>query len=186
MPRDLSSYRSHGSGAASAADFGALGANVILEAGVLVFHPQNIRLADNVYVGHQTILKGYHQNVMEIGRNTWIGQQCFLHSAGGITIGQNVGIGPGVKILTSRHEEEGIEVPILASRLAFAPVVIEDDCDLGVGAIILPGVRIGRGVQVGAGAVVARSVPDYAVVAGVPARILRFRSEAATPTDSKP
>jgi virginiamycin A acetyltransferase len=46
-----------------------------------------------------------------------------------------------------------------------------------VGSTILPGVRLGRGVQVGAGAVVAQDVPDFAVVAGVPARILRFRGE---------
>lgn len=182
MPRDLNSYRSHGSGAFAASDFGMLGANVIFETGVLVFHPQNIRLADNVYVGHQTILKGYHKNTMVIGCNTWIGQQCFLHSAGGITIGRNVGIGPGVKILTSKHEEEGIEVPILTSRLTFAPVTIEEDCDLGVGAIILPGVHIGRGVQVGAGAVVAKDIPAYAVVAGVPARVLRFRDGAVAQT----
>ncbi|MBP7950061.1 MAG: acyltransferase [Verrucomicrobiales bacterium] len=178
MPRDIHSFRSHGDGVYSTADFGAFGTNVILEAGVLVFHPENIQLGDNVYVGHQTILKGYHQNQMVIGRNTWIGQQCFLHSAGGITIGQNVGIGPAVKILSSEHVEEGIEIPILASRLKFAHVTIEDDCDVGVGAIILPGVHIGRGVQVGAGAVVTKDVPAYAVVVGVPARVLRFRSAA--------
>ena len=57
----------------------------------------------------------------------------------------------------------------------FAPVIIEDDADLGVGAIVLPGVRIGRGAQVGAGAVVTRDVPPYAVVAGNPARVLRER-----------
>ena len=112
---------------------------------------------------------------------SWIGQMCFFHSAGGITIGKNVGIGPGVKILTSSHGEEGIEVPILHSRVDFAPVTIGDDCDLGVGSILLPGVTLGRGVQVGAGAVVTGNLPDFAVAAGVPARILRIRSEVKTP-----
>lgn len=180
MPREITAYRSHGSGVFSPQDFAILGENVIFEAGVMVFHPQNIRLGNNVYVGHQTILKGYHKNDMVIGENTWIGQQCFFHSAGGITIGRNVGIGPGVKILTSHHEEEGIEFPILASRLAVAAVTIEDDCDLGVGAIVLPGVHIGRGVQVGAGAVVTKDIPAYAVVAGVPARVLRYRPGATS------
>jgi len=55
-------------------------------------------------------------------------------------------------------------------------VHIEDDADLGVGAIVLPGVRVGRGAQVGAGAVVTRDVPPYAVVAGNPARVLRERA----------
>jgi acetyltransferase-like isoleucine patch superfamily enzyme len=58
-----------------------------------------------------------------------------------------------------------------------APVVIEDDCDLGVGAIVLPGVRIGKGAQIGAGAVVVEDVPPYSVAIGVPARVTRERPE---------
>ncbi len=176
MPRKITDYRTHGSGLYSDEEFAEIGRNVIIEPGVMVFHPQNIRLGNSVYVGHQTILKAYHKNHLIIGENSWIGQQCFIHSAGGVSIGRNVGIGPGVKILSSHHEDEGIKVPILASRLIFAPVVIEEDCDLGVGSIILPGVSIGRGVQVGAGAVVTRNIPAYAVVAGVPARVIRIRS----------
>jgi acetyltransferase-like isoleucine patch superfamily enzyme len=53
--------------------------------------------------------------------------------------------------------------------------VIEDNADLGVGSGILPGVRFGQGAQIGAGAVVASDVPPYAVVAGVPARLVRMR-----------
>ena len=56
-----------------------------------------------------------------------------------------------------------------------APVVIRRDADIGVGAIILPGVTIGVGAQVGAGAVVSRDVPDYSIAAGVPARVLKTR-----------
>ena len=167
--------RSHGSGQWEPSQFARIGQGVVIEPGVLVFHPENIEIGDNVYVGHQAILKGYHRNKMLIGDGTWIGQQCFLHSAGGLTLGRNVGVGPGVRIITSFHAEEGVQVPILHSRVEFAPVVIEDDCDLGVGAVILPGVTLGRGVQVGAGAVVTRDVAPHAVVAGVPARVLRTR-----------
>jgi len=147
----------------------------VFEGGVLVFHPENVHLGPRVYVGHQTILKGYFKSTMVIGEGTWIGQQCFFHSAGGLRIGRNVGIGPGVRILTSNHREAGRELPILHSPLDFAEVVIEDDADIGVSAVILPGVTIGRGAQIGAGAVVAESIPPYAVAAGVPARVLRFR-----------
>jgi acetyltransferase-like isoleucine patch superfamily enzyme len=167
---------SHGTGEFNLEDFRHLGEGVVFEAGVLVFHPETIEIADNVYVGHQTILKGYYKNQMQIGSGTWIGQQCFFHSAGGIFIGKNVGIGPGVKIISSYHAEEGIEKPILWSRVDFAPVTIMGDCDLGVGAIILPGVSIGKATQIGAGAVVTSDIPDYAVAAGVPARVLRWRS----------
>jgi acetyltransferase-like isoleucine patch superfamily enzyme len=56
-------------------------------------------------------------------------------------------------------------------------VTIESDCDLGMGSIILPGVTVGRGSQVGAGAVVTRDVEPYAIVAGVPARTIGERPE---------
>jgi acetyltransferase-like isoleucine patch superfamily enzyme len=167
--------RSHGSGRFNRSQFARIGHNVIIEAGVLVFHPENVEMGDGVYVGHGTILKGYYRGRMVIGDGTWIGQQCFFHSAGDLSIGRNVGIGPGVKIITSFHTEEGISKPILHSRIQFAPVVIEDDADLGVGSVILPGVHIGQGAQIGAGAVVASDVPPYAVVAGVPARLIRMR-----------
>lgn len=167
--------RSHGSGRFAREDLRACGEGTVLEEGVLVFHPENVSLGRGVYVGHQTMLKGYHRGALEVGDGTWIGQRCFLHAAGGIRIGRNVGIGPEVKILTSVHEESGRALPILHAPLRFAPVVVEDDADLGVGAILLPGVTVGRGAQIGAGAVVTRDVPAYAVAAGNPARVLRER-----------
>lgn len=170
-------HRSHGSGAFVPSDLASCGEDCVFEADVLVFHPENVHLGRNVYVGHRTILKGYHRGEMRIGDETWIGQQCFFHSAGGLTVGARVGIGPAVRILTSHHAEAGRATPILKSPVTFAPVVIEDDADLGVGAIVMPGVTIGRGAQIGAGAVVTRDVPAYAIAAGVPARITRYRPE---------
>jgi acetyltransferase-like isoleucine patch superfamily enzyme len=167
--------RSHGTGAFTPDQFARLGDNVVFEAGVLVFHPETIEIGSNVYVGHQTILKGYHSSRMVIGDGTWIGPQCFFHSGGGLTIGSDVGIGPAVRILTSQHRLDARDRPILHALVDFAPVVVEDDSDIGVGAILLPGTRIGRGAQVAAGAVVAENVPEYAIVAGVPARVLRHR-----------
>lgn len=168
---------SHGTGQGPW-DFAELGEGVVLEQGVLVFHPENIRLGKDVYVGHQAILKGYYKNTMTIGQGTWIGQQCFLHSAGGITIGNQVGIGPGVKILTSTHAETAPPTPIMQGDLELAPVVIGEGCDIGVGAIILPGVTLGQGVQVGAGAVVTQDAPAGAIIAGVPAKVVRMRGES--------
>ena len=147
----------------------------MLEVNVLVFHPESIEIGSDVYVGHFAVLKGYHRNRMVIDDGTWIGEHCYLNSAGGLTIGRNVGIAPGVRIITSLHAEEGRARPILHSHLEFRPVTIEDDADVGVGAIVLPGVTVGRGAQVGAGAVVTSDVGAYAVVAGIPARVLRLR-----------
>ena len=168
-------HRSHGDGAFRTSQFRRCGEDCIFEAGVLVFHPENIEIGANVYVGHYAILKGYYKNTLRIGNETWIGQQSFLHSAGGIEIGARVGIGPGVRIITSSHREAGRDVPILRSPLELAPVVIEDDSDLGTGVVVLPGVRIGKGAQIGAGAVVTRDVPPYAVATGVPAKVTRMR-----------
>ncbi len=149
---------------------------MVFEPGVLVFHPETIEIDDDVYVGHYAILKGYHQNRMVIGARSWIGQQCFLHSAGGITIGVRVGIGPGARILTSTHELPlDPATPIMDGALRVAKVVLEDGCDIGVGATILPGVTVGRGAQIGAGAVVAHDVPPGAIAAGVPARVIGQR-----------
>lgn len=178
--------RSHGDGDFTRDQFAYLGHGVVFEPGVLVFHPETVEIGNDVYVGHHTILKGYYKNRLVIGEGAWIGQQCFFHSAGGLTIGRNVGIGPAVKIITSYHAEEGIATPILHSRIEFAAVTIEDDCDLGVGAIVLPGVTIGRGAQIGAGAVVTHDIPAYAVAAGVPARVLRFRPGAPSTGEGNP
>ncbi len=153
--------------------FRFLGANTVFENGVLVFHPENITIGSGVYIGHQTILKGYFKNEMVIGDGCWIGQQCFFHSAGNIIIGKNVGIGPGVKILTSTHDiYAATDIPIMKRPLVFDKVLLGDGCDIGVNAVILPGVTLGNNVQVGAGAVVTHSFPDRAVIAGVPARLL--------------
>ena len=168
-------HRSHGDGRFRVEDLGRCGPDCVFEPGVLVFHPENVELGTNVYIGHNAILKAYHENTMRIGDETWIGPQAFLHSAGGLEIGARVGLAPGVRIVSSFHAEAGRAIAILNAPLAFAPVFIEDDCDIGVGAVVLPGVHVGRGAQIGAGAVVSRDVPAYAVAAGVPARVVGER-----------
>jgi len=167
--------QSHGSGEFRLQDFRRLGQGVVFEKGVLVFHPENIEIGNNVYIGHYTILKGYYKNLMSIGDDSWIGPQCFLHSAGGLQIGRAVGIGPKVTILTSQHQALNRSIPVYFSPLKFAEVVLEDGCDIGAGSIILPGVTIGEGAIIGAGAVVAHNVPPYEIWAGVPAQKINER-----------
>src|SRR5262249_9379 len=170
-------FSSPGTGEINREQLRKLGENVIFEPGVLVFHPDHIALGSNVYIGHYSILKGYYKGEMVIGNDVWIGQQVFFHSAGGLFIGDRVGVGPGVRIITSFHRDEGWSKPILDSTVTFAPVTVGDDCDIGVGAVILPGVTIGKGVQIGAGAVVVQDIPDYTVATGIPAKVTRKRQE---------
>lgn len=167
--------QSHGNGRFELSQFKKIGKYVIFEDNVLVFHPENITIGNNVYIGHNTILKGYYKNEMIIGEGTWIGQNCYFHSAGGIFIGRAVGIGPDVKILTSNHVISDKSIPILHHPLEFNKVIIGDGSDLGVGSIILPGIHVGEGAVVGAGAVVTKDIPSYSTVIGVPAKVIKSR-----------
>lgn len=166
---------SHGSGEVDRSALAACGTGVVFEPGALLFHPENVELGNDVYVGHYAILKGYHKGRMRIGDGTWVGQQAFLHSAGDLFVGTRVGIGPGVCVLTSSHRLEPGLAAIMDGALELAPVTLEDGCDIGARAVILPGVTVGQGAQVGAGAVVTRDVAPGAIVSGVPARMGRSR-----------
>jgi acetyltransferase-like isoleucine patch superfamily enzyme len=168
-------YRSEGPGIPDVSKLRRCGENVIIEDGVRIFHPENISIGNNVYIGHDTILKGYYNSQIEIADNVWIGQGCFIYGAGGVSIGSFVGIGPGVKIHAAYHKDDGSEKPILLQPLVFDLIVIEDDVNIGVGAMIMHGVTIRRGTIVGANAVVTKSFPPRSVIAGVPARLLRCR-----------
>jgi acetyltransferase-like isoleucine patch superfamily enzyme len=170
--------RSHGDGRWEPADLGALGSGVVFERDVLIFNAPHVRIGDDVYVGHRTMLKGDTRGELVLEDGVWVGQDCYFQSAGGIRIGARTGVGPRVMVLTSVHEETPWPQPIIDAPLRFAPVTIGAGSDIGIGAILLPGTTIGTGVQVGAGAVVSGTVPDGAVVAGVPARVLRLREGA--------
>ena len=104
-----------------------------------------------------------------VGKEVFINFGCTFLDQGGITIEEGVFIGPGAKIITEHHPEE----PALRHRLLVKPVVIRRNAWIGTGAMILPGVTVGENAIVGAGAVVTKDVPDDAVVAGTPARVLR-------------
>ena len=168
-------FKSHGDGQFSLNQLAKHGEHIVIEDGVRVWHPETVSIGNNVYLGHNAMLKGYYRGRLDIGDDTWIGQGVFMHSAGDIRIGQKVGIGPFVRMLTSTHELPTRDTAILNADLVFSPITVEDGADVGVGAIILPGVTIGTGAQIGAGAVVTRSVPPFSVVAGNPAKILRMR-----------
>lgn len=111
-----------------------------------------------------------------IGRRTIVNQQCCLDGRGWLAIGDYVSISPGVWILTDSHD---MGDPMF--REVLAPVKIGDHVWIGSRALILPGVTVGEGAVVAAGAVVTRDVEPYAVVAGVPARPIGTRSVSPKP-----
>lgn len=100
---------------------------------------------------------------VEFGERVFVNQGCWFLDFGGITIGDRTMIGPGVTLSTAGHPVE------LAERYEFithAPIVIESEVWIGAAATITPGVTIGRGSVVGAGAVITKDVPPMTVVTG--------------------
>lgn len=106
-----------------------------------------------------------------MGDHSVINENCRLDNRGELTIGNNVSISAQVCILTADHDPQS---PTFAGRRK--PVVIEDYAFIGTRALILPGVTIGKGAVVAAGAVVTKSVEPYTIVAGVPAKKIGERN----------
>ena len=142
--------------------------------GVNFKHLDRLAFGNGVFLGAGTYVQGRYDGHCEIGDQTWIGPGSYF-DARDLVIGEHVGWGPGAKVLGSAHTALPIDVPIIRTDLVIKPVRIGAWADIGVNAVILPGVTIGQGAIVGAGAVVNKDVPDFAVVAGVPARFLRWR-----------
>jgi acetyltransferase-like isoleucine patch superfamily enzyme len=142
--------------------------------GVLARHLETFEIGDGVFVGDQAILQGRFDGRCVIGERTWIGPQCFF-DARDLVIEAFVAWGPGARVLGSAHTGLPPDVPVAQTDLEIKPVRIGAWADIGVGAVILPGVTVGRGAIVGAGAVVTRDVPPFSIVAGVPAKFLRWR-----------
>ncbi len=152
----------------------SFGNGVKVGLGVLVLHPQTFEIGDAVFIGSQAFLQGRHDGRCLIGAHTWIGPQAFLDCRD-LELGEYVGWGPGAKVLGSEHTAEPIDEPIIRTDLVIKPVRVGRGADVGVNAVLLPGVSVGEGAIVGAGAIVTSDVPPYAIVAGVPAKVLRYR-----------
>lgn len=113
------------------------------------------------------------------GSDVWIGGGCQINWGSRLTrvrIGDHVMVGPEVLVIGQLHRTESTSHPMVSQGAYTKPVtVIEDDVWVGARAIVMPGVRIGRGSIVGAGAVVTKDVAPFTVVAGVPARFVSQR-----------
>lgn len=108
---------------------------------------------------------------LDIGHNSIVGNDAMLDARNGISIGNNVSLAMGVWIWTMEHDPQDPCYGVTGG-----PVIIEDYAWISCRAVILPGVTVGKGAVVAAGAVVTRDVPPYAIVGGVPARVIGERN----------
>jgi acetyltransferase-like isoleucine patch superfamily enzyme len=145
-----------------------VGPNVVLK------HPETMEFGDCVFIGAQTMIQGRFDGRCQIGNHVWIGPQAYF-DARDLMLEDYVGWGPGAKILGSEHTGIPLNEPLIRTDLVVKPVTVGFGADIGMNASILPGVTIGAHAIVGAGAVVTHDVPEYAIVAGVPARVIRDR-----------
>jgi acetyltransferase-like isoleucine patch superfamily enzyme len=143
---------------------------------VVLKHPETMEFGDCVFIGAQTMIQGRLDGACKIGSHVWIGPQAYF-DARLLVLEEYVGWGPGAKVLGSTHTGVPSTDPIITTDLVIKPVTVGFGADIGMNASILPGVHVGAHSIVGAGAVVTHDVPDYAIVAGVPARLIRDRRE---------
>ncbi len=123
---------------------------------------------------------------LEVGENVTIGYDNFLQAKGGLTLGNNVLMAPGVKIWTTNHIFSDPNVPVDEQGHTNAPVVIEDDVFIASNAFILPGTTLSRGCVVSAGAVVSGKVyRPFSILGGNPARVIGYRGGMSPDKDGE-
>jgi maltose O-acetyltransferase len=134
----------------------------------------------NVTISPTAFFK-FPENV-KIGNNTFINHLCSIWASpeGPITIGSGVLLGPCTQIISSNHGYAA-GTPIRGQAGMDAPIDIGDDVWLGANVVVTPGVSIGRGCVVGAGAVVTKDLPAMSICVGVPARPIAFRDAVTAP-----
>lgn len=134
---------------------GSIGKNVEIMKGVNFTHPHEVTLGDNVYINQDTL---------------------FMSQESPIHIGSYVRIGPRCTFISFNHNTaKSIKNMYLEKNILKGKIVIKDDVWVGANVTVLADVTIGHGAVVAAGSVVTKNVPDYAVVAGVPAKVIKMR-----------
>ncbi len=144
--------------------FAKAGRNLGIRQGVYFRNPQNIVFGDSVDIGNDSMLQ----------------------AGAGITLGDNVLLGPGVKLWTQSHSFQDLDIPIREQPNNYEPISIGDNCWIGSNAFIMPGVKLPNGCVVSAGSVVGiKAYKENTILMGNPARFLGFRGNGKSKdTDS--
>lgn len=165
--------------------FAAWGPGSRLGRGARLVRPELIQVSGGVCLGEQAWLnakddRGDGLPTLRIGSDTHIGRFAQINAWRSVNIGANVLIADRVFISDADHNFSNVDVPIGQQGDSFlGAVTLCDGCWIGIGAVILPGVTVGRNAVVAANAVVTRSVPDRTVVGGIPAKFIKHLQTGA-------
>ena len=175
-----------------------IGSRVVINHKYLFSAGKNLIIEDNVYINALSFDGIFIKNNVSIARNctlictgvvaqkgkgivigngSGINAGTYLGGQGGIEIGDNVIIGPGVKIFSENHNFSDFNMNIKDQGVTRNGVFIGNNCWIGAGVTILAGVTIGEGCVIAAGSIVTKPVPSHSIVAGVPGRVLKKRGE---------
>lgn len=147
-----------------------LGHNVVISDRSIV--RGNVAIGDNVYIHENVLIRSFNYSI-SIGNNSKINNNCCILSQ--CKIGSNVSIAPNVVIVGANHRYSDKSQLIQLQGSSSLGITVGDDVWIGANVTILDGVVIGKGSVIAAGAVVTKNVPEYTVVAGVPAKIIKER-----------
>jgi acetyltransferase-like isoleucine patch superfamily enzyme len=160
------------------------GKNLILEDNVSInaLSTNGIKLGDHVSLARDSVLFctgviAYKGNGITIGDRTGISARAYFAGQGGISIGDDVIMGPNVQIFSENHNFSDTSTTIKAQGVTKQAVIIGNNCWVGASTIILAGVTIGDGCVIAAGSVVTKSFPANSIIAGVPAKVVKSRVE---------
>jgi len=158
---------------------GSLGKSSLIEFPIKLASPELVSIGNNVRICSGAWLNakdssGSGKTTLFIGDNTYIGRMLHINAWQKVTIESNVLIGERVSIFDASHNYSDIRLPIRMQGDSYmGRVLIRSGSWIGSGSVIMPGIKIGVNSVVGANSVVTRDVPDYSIVAGNPARLVK-------------
>lgn len=147
--------------------------------GAKIVGPQFVHIGSGVTIGEQAWMnakddRGDGAPTLHVGDGTYIGRFVQINAWRNVVIGKDVLVADRVLISDADHNYSATNIPIRRQGDSFrGEVILREGCWIGIGAVVLPGVTIGRNSVVAANAVVTKDVPDYVVVGGIPARIIK-------------
>ncbi len=144
-----------------------------------ISHPELITIGKGTQILAESRIQLYPELVekqphLVIGENCFFGYRLCILGGADITIGKMVLMASDITVVSENHGiDPENELPYMKQQLQIAPVSIGDNCWIGDKVIILPGVTIGEGCVIGAGSVVSKSIPEYSIAVGNPARVIK-------------